>query len=374
MLKGLIILKISCNNYDLLEALQAVQKASSSNTSFPILECILFEADDLIKLTGNNLEIAIEYTIDGDIIEKGQTAVNSKIICEIIRRMPEGNILIETTAEGNIKISCGELEFNINGISGDDFPKIPDTDTLNKIEITADVLSSLVKTTSFAVAISDMKPILTGIKLEFKDNEITAAAVDGYRLAVKTVKTENKMPECSCVIPGKSLTEFCKITGSADEEIIINISDKSALFDFGRCKFFTRLLEGEFINYTNIIPKEYKYNLEVSVSDLIKSVDRAALMSESDSNKTPIKVIYDNDKMSVLCTTQRGSVTDVLNVKSEGNEIIEVGYNCKYLMDALKAASTQDVKIEITGSINPTVIKPVEGDDFIFIVLPVRLK
>ncbi len=366
-------MKISCNNYELLEALQATQKASSTNTSFPILESILFEADEKIKLTGNNLEIAIEYCVDGDIIEKGQVAVNSKIICEIVRRMPEGNILIETMGE-NVKISCGELEFNIGGVNGDDFPKIPVIDTINKIELTAEIISSLVKTTSFAVAISDMKPILTGVKFEFKDNEIKAIAVDGYRLAIKNVKSENPVPECSCVIPGKSLNEFCKISGSGDDEVTLNIGERNALFDFGKCKFFTRLLEGEFINYTNIIPKEYKYSLSVEVSDFIKSVDRAALMSESDSNKTPIKIIYEDNKMSVLCVTQKGSVTDILNVKSEGDETIEVGYNCKYLMDALRAATSNEIRIEITGNINPTIIKPASGDDFIFIVLPVKLR
>ncbi len=366
-------MKISCNNYDLLEALQATQKASSSNTSFPVLECILFEANDEIKLTGNNLEIAIEYAVEGDILEKGQIAVNSKIICEIVRRMPEGNILIETAGE-NVRISCGELEFNITSISGDDFPKIPEINTINKIDITAAQLNSLIKTTSFAVALNDMKPILTGIKLEFDNNSIKAVAVDGYRLALKNIITENVLPQCSCVVPGKSLTEFCKIAGSSDDEITFNIGDKNALFDFGKCKFFTRLLEGEFINYAGIIPKEHKYSLNVEVKELIKSVDRAALMSESDSNKTPIKVVYDDNKMSVLCVTQRGSVTDILNVKSVGEEVIEVGYNCKYLLDALRAADCDEVKIEITGSINPTVIKPAEGDDFIFIVLPVRLK
>ncbi len=366
-------MKISCNNYDLLDALQATQKASSSNTSFPILECILFEAGDEIKLTGNNLETAVEYTVDGEIIAKGQVAVNAKIICEIVRRMPEGNILIETVGD-NVKISCGELEFNINSVSGDDFPKIPVIDAVNKIDITAKDLSVLVKTTSFAVALNDMKPIRTGIKLEFDGQNVKAIAVDGYRLAIKNIKTETTYPQCSCVIPGKSLTEFCKISGSGDDEITLNIGEKSALFDFGRCKFFTRLLEGEFINYANIIPKEYKYSLSVGVSDFAKSVDRAALMSEGDSNKTPIKIIYEDSKMSVLCTTQRGSVTDIINVKSEGDEVIEVGYNCKYLLDALRAADTDDVRIEITGNINPTVIKPAEGDDFLFIVLPVRLK
>ena len=366
-------MKISCNNYDLLEALQATQKASSANTSFPILEGILFEADDEIRLTGNNLEIAIEYKVDGDIIEKGQAVVNSKIICEIVRRMPEGNILIETVGE-NLKISCGDLVFNIEGTNGEEFPKIPVIDTINKVEVTAQQLSTLVKTTSFAVALSDMKPILTGIKFEFSKNEIKAIAVDGYRLAIKKISTENLLPECSCVIPGKSLSEFCKIVGQSDDEITLNIGDKSALFDFGKCKFFTRLLEGEFINYVNIIPKEHKYSLTVNVNEFTKSVDRAALMSDSDANKTPIKIIYDDGKMSVLCNAQRGSVNEVLSVNSEGSEVIEVGYNCKYLLDALKAADTDEIKIEITGSINPTVIKPTNGDDYIFIVLPVRLK
>lgn len=367
-------MKFSCNNTDLLDAVMAAQKASSSNTSFPILETLFIEADQSIKITGNNLEIAIECLMEGNVYEKGQIAVNAKIICEIVRRMPEGTIYIETSGENNVNIRCGELDFNIIGLPGEDFPKIPEVDFIQSFELQADLLNALVKKTSFAVAQNDIKPILTGIKMEITEHEIKCIAVDGYRLAINKAVSEETLPVCECIIPGKSLAEFCKIAASGKAAITVRLADKNILFEMENCRFFARLLEGEFVNYQNILPKEYKYTAKVNVSDFLKSIDRAALLAESDGSKTPVKIIYETDKLTVLCNTQKGNVKDILNVEAEGSEVFEVGYNCRFLMDALKAADCEFVTLEIMGNINPTVIKPVEDDSFTFIVVPVRLK
>lgn len=366
-------MKISCLNTDFLNAINSASKASASNTSFPILETLLIDAENEIKITGNNLEIAIECSVPGTIMKQGQAAVDSKMICEIMRRMPDGVVTFECKENNIMTINCGELVYNINTVPGEDFPKIPDVQYMEKINVKCSDITTLVRKTSFAVAQNDLKPILTGIKFEFKKDEIRAISVDGFRMALKTVKTEKENPEFSCVVPGKSLNELCKITG-ASEEIEISVSDKNILFSFDGCKFFSRILEGEFINYEAFIPKEGLYDAEVNLSEFLKCVDRASLLSESDGSKTPVKVTYDNDLIRVACSTERGKMSDSLVVSSNGTESFVVGYNCKYLMDSLKAADGDKVLIQITGDKKPTVIKPVDGDDFVFIVLPVMIR
>lgn len=366
-------MKISCLNTDFLNAINAASKASSSNTSFPILETLLIDAEDEIKITGNNLEIAIECTVPGNIMKQGQAAVDSKMLCEIMRRMPDGVVTFESGENNIMTIKCGEIVYNINTVPGEDFPKIPDVQYMEKINVKSADITTLVRKTSFAVAQNDLKPILTGVKFEFKKNEIKAISVDGFRMALKTVKTETENPEFSCVIPGKALNELCKITGNT-EEIEIAVSDKNVLFTFDGCKFFSRILEGEFINYEAFIPNESLYSAEVNLNEFLKCIDRAALLSESDGSKTPVRVMYDNDLIGIACNTERGKMTDSLVVSSDGTENFTVGYNCKYLMDSLKAAEGEKILIQITGDKKPTVIKPVEGDDFVFIVLPVMIR
>ena len=368
-------MKFSCANTDFLEAVSTASKASSASTSFPVLEMLLIEADEGIKITGNNLEIAVEYYIPATVYEKGSISVNAKIICEIIRRMPEGIIFFEVGSDSNVKITCGELDFTIIGISPEDFPKIPDIDVSQNIVTTGEVISNIVKKTSFAVAQTDSKPILTGIKIDVKEDVIKAVAIDGYRMAISYTKNENTMPETGFIIPGRSLIEFSRISGGTKDKVIINISDKNVLFEYGNCRFLSRLLDGEFINYENILPKSHNYSAVIDAAEFIKSVDRAALLADAEGNKTPVRVLYEADKVTVMCNTGKGNMKDIIAVKTDSTESFEVGYNCKFLMDALKATDCDKIKIEIVGSVNPTVIKPSEDDEaFTFIVLPVRLK
>ena len=198
-------MKISCLNTDFLNAINSASKASASNTSFPVLETLLIDAEDEIKITGNNLEIAIECSVPGTIMKQGQAAVDSKMICEIMRRMPDGVVTFECKENNIMTINCGELVYNINTVPGEDFPKIPNVQSMEKINVKCSDITALVRKTSFAVAQNDLKPILTGIKFEFKKDEIRAISVDGFRMALKTVKTEKENPEFSCVVPGKSL-------------------------------------------------------------------------------------------------------------------------------------------------------------------------
>ena len=367
-------MKFSCSNIDFLEAANACSKAASINTNIPVLEGILINAGENVVMTGNDMKIAIECTFTATIFSKGKIVVPAKILCEILRRMPEGTIFFELTGESNVNIKCGELDFNIIGLPAEEFPEIPASDAVRTMDIKPEVIKDIVGHNMFAVAQTELKPILTGIKIAIDANEITAASLDGYRMAVSKVVADEFYEKGEFIIPGRTLSELEKLVSGMDDAIKVNMGEKSVLFEFGNVKFFSRLLEGEFVNYKNLIPKEFNYNATVSVSEFIKSIDRASLLTGSDGTKVPIKITYEKDKITVNCETPRGDFKDVLPVKADCEEAFEVGYNYRFLMDALRSADCEFVKISIVGSINPTVITPVEDDKFLFIVVPVKLK
>ena len=366
-------MKFSCSNIDFYEAANACAKAASINTNIPVLEGILISADDNVVMTGNDMKIAIECTFTANIFSKGKIVVPAKILCEILRRMPEGTIFFELTGQSNVNIKCGELDFNIIGLPAEEFPEIPASDAVRTMQIKPAVIKDIVGHNMFAVAQTELKPVLTGIKIAINANEITAASLDGYRMAVSKIVADEFYENGEFIIPGRTLSELEKLVSGMEESVNVNIGEKSVMFEFGNVRFFSRLLDGEFVNYKNLIPKEFNYNATVSVNEFIKSIDRASLLTGSDGTKVPIRITYEKDKITVNCETPRGDFKDVLAVKADCEEAFEVGYNYRFLMDALRSADCEFVKISIVGSINPTVITPVEDDKFLFIVVPVKL-
>lgn len=366
-------MKFSCSNYDMLSAINAASKAALTNSSFPILETLLVEAGKDIKITGSNNEITIEYVFEANVFSEGTIAIDARMFSEIIRRMPEGMIDFEVTGDNNVNIKCGELDFNITGIKGEEFPKIPEMTYDNEIITDAESLLSVIRKTSFAVAQADINPILTGIKLEISSNNMKGIAVDGYRMAIKNTPID-VFNDLSFVVQGRALNELSKIMVLEDEKVSICLAEKNVLFKFGKCRFFSRLLEGEFINYNNVIPKESLYRAKVEVKELIKSIDRASLLAESGGIINPVKLSFDFNSITVTCDTAKGHLKEIIAVSGEGKETFEVGYNCKFMLDALKAIDEEYVIIELNGNITPTVLKPEEGESFIYIVLPVRIR
>lgn len=367
-------MKFSCSNLDFLEAANACSKAASINTNIPVLEGILIDAGENVVMTGNDMKIAIECTFTANIFSKGKIVVPAKILCEILRRMPEGTIFFELTGDANVNIKSGDLDFNIIGLPAEEFPAIPASDAVRTMDIKPEVIKEIVSHNMFAVAQTELKPVLTGIKISIDANEITAASIDGYRMAISKITADEFYEKGDFIIPGRTLAELEKLVAGMDEPIKVNMGEKSVLFEFGNVRFFSRLLEGEFVNFKNLIPKDFNYNATVSVAEFIKSIDRASLLTGSDGTKVPVKITYSKDNITVNCETPRGDFKDVLPVKADCDESFEVGYNYRFLMDALRSADCEYVKISIVGSINPTVITPVEDDKFLFIVVPVKLK
>lgn len=366
-------MKITCNRSTLINAVNTVQKAVLTKSTLPILEGIFIQADRFLKLTGNNLELGIEQVADAKIEETGSIVTNSKIFGEIIRKLPDEKVTISTGENNIITISSGNSEFNIKGIESDEFPEIPKVEKNNALKVKQSILKNMIRQTSFAIGTNENKIILTGSLIEASDNLLTMVSVDGYRLALRREIIENKDNNFSFVVPGKSLSELFKIIEDNDEEINIYFTDKHAMFEFGQTKVVTRLLIGDFLEYNKIIPEESKLKVTLNVKNFTSTIDRASLIITADNKKYPIVLNITYDKIFVHCMTDMGKVQDSVDVRTFGDDL-EIGFNHKYLLDALKACETEEAIFEFNDSLSPCIIKPVESNKFIYLVLPVRLK
>lgn len=364
-------MKLICDKALLQEALTAASRASTTNSPNMMLANLLLIAEESLTVVGNNLEISIEYTVPAQVQKPGSVCINSRTLCDIVRSLPDEAILFEEK-ERNIHITCGETDFKLIGLNAEDFPRSEAVEGATKTTLPAPMLADMVRQTGFAVAVTDVKPLLTGIKFEMKPDGITAVALDGYRLALRREAVQCGA-ELDCIIPGRSMAELCRIMKDEDD-VSVELAESAARFQFGNCLLTTRLLQGEFINYHNIIPPSVESAAVVGVADLMKCVERAALLADHDGSKIPVKLTFQGPKLHVTCETQSGQFHDVLNVETTNMDDFEIGFNHKFLLDALRAAECDTVRMEFTGSIKPLVIKPMEGTSFLFIVLPVRLK
>ncbi|MGE4283118.1 MAG: DNA polymerase III subunit beta [Clostridia bacterium] len=366
-------MKLFCEKNLLIDAISITQKAVSVKSTLPILEGILLEAkENTLKLTGNDLELGIECSIQASIKQPGSIVLSSRIFGEIIRKLPNDTIYIEVQ-DSNTLIKCGNSEFNIMGILPVEFPDLPSVQKENVFIISQEKLRSMIRQTIFAVGTNENKLILTGSCLEVENNNLNIISVDGYRLALRKESIDSAEQKISLVVPGKTLNELSKIIKDDEQNVQIYITSKHVLFEFGNCRIVSRLLEGEFLNYNKIIPKEYQLRIKTSVRPLVESIERAALLIVSDNQKYPVKINIKTDKIFISCITQTGKVQDSINAETEGNDL-EIGFNHKYLLDALKSCECDEVYMEFNTALSPCIIRPIDNQKFIYLVLPVRLR
>lgn len=372
-------MKFVCDRAAITEAIGIVQKAVASRSTITALEGILITAENnKVTLTGNDLEIGIECIIGSEIISEGKVITNSNLFGNAIRKMTGDTVTIESNENNIVRIKCGNSDMKLNGIAAEEFPEIPVFETEFDIILTQQEMKDLIKHTIFAVGTSESKLILTGCLLEASGNNVNMVAVDGFRLAFKKIVTENDavsgyLGDISIVIPSKTLKEVNTIISENDDNIIIKCSNKNVRFEFDNVIFTSRLLEGDYIDYKKIIPLEFKTSVISDVKPLVEAVDRASIIITSEMNKSPVVVKIEGTTANICCETSAGKVDEMLPVDMKGEDI-EIGFNNKYLLEALKACTTEKVNIEFVGPVNPCLITPFEGDSFKYIVLPVRLR
>ncbi|QEY35200.1 DNA polymerase III subunit beta [Caproiciproducens galactitolivorans] len=365
-------MKIICKQQQLNEAVLNIQRAVSAKSSVPALEGILLSAEESeITLCGYDLELGMKTKIEAKVEEKGRIVLSARLFGDIVRRLPADDVHLSVDDKNITKIQSGPADFSIAGIPAEEYPELPSITGETSIKIANCTLKSMIRQTIFAVAESDAKPIHTGTLFELDKNKIRLVSVDGYRLALReeTAKCEE---ELNFVVPGKTLQEVMKLLSDDDEELEILIGRRHILFQIGSYCVISRLLEGEFLDYRAAIPNTSAMEILVSTRSFIESVERVSLII-TDRLKSPVRCLFEDNEIKVSCSTSIGRASDQLPAKMEG-EPVEMGFNNRYLLDALRNTEGDEMKIQLNGALSPMKILPREGNSYLFLVLPVRLK
>ena len=364
---------LKCNREKLSEACSVVQRAVPSKSTIPALEGILLSAkDDTLTLSGYDMQMGIKTSINADIKKEGAVIINAKLLTDITRRMPGEEVSLECDDKYTVLIKSGEAEYSVMGFADEEYPDMPVVDNGKNAEISGEILKSMIQQTIFAVSQNDSKPVHTGILFEINDSSIRLVAVDGYRLAIRTENVSG-MESASFVVPGKTLNEISKLIGADEEKINIKLGGRHIIFDTGDYSIISRLFEGEFLDYRSAIPASAVTTVTVKTRELIDCIERISLMI-TEQDKSPVRCIFDDNLIKASCVTARGRGVDSVSADIKGDRI-ELGVNNRFLLDALRAASDCDeIKIELSGPVSPIKILPKDGEEFIFLVLPVRLK
>lgn len=367
-------MKFSCEKALLQSAISVTSRAVSPKSSIPALEGILLEAKEELRLTGYNLETGIRTTVPADVQVQGTLVLGSRLFGEIIRKLPDDVVYFE--AKGYmVHISCGMSEFNILAIDPEEFPELPTVEYQNTLILPQATLKSMISQSLFAVSDNEARPIHTGSLFEVEGDSLTMVSVDGYRLAMRKEKYTEKvgLDTFSFVIPGSALSEVEKICGDVEESVSLIQGNRHLMFKIGNTMLVSRRLEGEFLAYKQAIPRNNSILIEGDTRALLSSIERVSLII-SEKLKSPLRCIFDNHLLRISSKTGIGEANDQCVVDGDG-EGLEIGFNNKYLLDALKHAPSDRVRIELSTSVSPCVIVPTEGEEnFLYMVLPVRLK
>lgn len=367
-------MKFTCNQQILSKALTTVSKAVTTRTTIPILKGILIkvESDNILSLCASDLDLSIEKKIPVSTMEPGSTVVSAKLFNDIIRKLPNEDIEIEEIENNIIVIRCLSSEFVIVGQSPDEFPNIGEVNTENKISMNREILKEMIKKTSFAASIDEAKGIITGVLIEMKEESINMVALDGFRMAVAREAIRNE-EEKDIIISARILNEINKIISEAEEKenLSLILDEKKAVFLLDSTKVVLRLLDGNFIKYNDIIPKEYKTRVKVNRIQLLNSIERASLLAKEGKNNL-IKMSFYRDKIIITSRSEEGNVKEEVFIDKEGEDL-EIGFNSKYILDVLKVVNDEEIALELNSSISPCLLKPIEGSSYVYLVLPVRI-
>lgn len=365
-------MKFTVQKNHIAEAVSNIQRAVSTKTSIPALEGILLSVSaDTLELCAYDLELGITTSIPAQVAEEGKAVLSAKIFSDIVRRTPDDSITVSVDEKNMASIESGYSLFSIIGIPAVEFPELPKLTDATAIQLPGNVLKSMIRQTVFAVAESDAKPIHQGSLFSLEGGRLDVVSVDGYRLAKRTEAVEFDK-DISFVVPGKTLSELLRLLKDTDEPVAISVGSRHILFNAGNYTVISSLLEGEFLNYRAAIPAEGKTEVVMRTREAIESVERVSLLI-TDRLKSPIRCVFSQNEVKLLCTTSMGRASDQLEVNLTGDDV-EIGFNNRYLLDALRNTECDEVRVQLSGPLSPMKVMPKEGESFLFLVLPVRLK
>ena len=369
---------IICPREELQKGVSIVSKAVSNKTTMPILECILIQTKEgRILMTANDMELGIETEIHGIIEDNGRIAIDAKIFSEIVRRLPDNDVSIETDGTDSVKIQCEKINFTIPGKNADEFTFLPEVERLNCVTLSQFTLKEIIRQTIFSISDNENNKMMAGELLEINGNNLRIVSLDGHRISIRKIVLKDSYDSIKVVVPGKTLNEVNKILLDSFEPVKIGISKNQALFEMDNCKIVTRILDGEFLKYSSVIPESWETRIRVKKSVLQDCFERISLISSSSiekEKKYPVRVAVDIGKLTISCTNQTGDAKEEIYLTTEGKNL-EAGFNPKYFLDALRNIYDDEIFVNFGTSISPCIIRPVEEEgDYTYMILPIKLK
>ena len=364
-------MKLICSKSNLLHGVNIVSKAVPTRTTMAILECILIDASaNEIKLTANDMELGIETKIEGEIAERGVIALDAKIFSEIVRKLPDSDVTIETDTSFKTTITCEKAKFNIVGKSCDDFSYIPYIERNEPIVMSQFTLKEVIRQTIFSIADNDNNKLMTGELFEIEENDLKVVSLDGHRISIRNIELKNNYSHKKVVVPGKTLQEVSKILpGSAEDEVSIFLTDNHIVFEFENTTVVSRLIEGEYFKIEQMLSSDYETKVKINKRELLDCIDRATLLVK-EGDKKPIIMNITDGTMELKINSFIGSMNEDIDIAKEGKDIL-IGFNPKFFIDALRVIDEEEVTLYMVNPKAPCFIKDDEGT-FIYLILPVN--
>ncbi|PHJ37784.1 DNA polymerase III subunit beta [Desulforamulus profundi] len=363
-------MKIICTRQNLIQGVSTAQRAVSAKNPLPVLSGILLTArDNRLELQATDLEMGIQCIIPCNVQEEGSIVLPAKYLGEIVRRLPDAPIQIETTQSTNAVISYGQSEITINGFQAEEFPSFPNPQGKNSLALPEEELKEYLRQILFATSPDENRPVFTGVLMEIFDGQIRFVATDTHRLALRDVKTTAEVSDINVIIPGKTLNELARVIGAADKEVTISLGDKQVIFGMEDTLLISRLIEGQFPNYRQVIPQGYKTRVRVKTKDILEAVERASLLARVGTQI--IRLNIEEEKIVISANTEVGKIHEEVPVYLQG-EPMQIAFNALYLIDALRANGSENIYLDMSGPLSPGILRPVGGEDYLSLVLPVR--
>lgn len=364
-------MKIICTKSNLAKGVGIVAKAVPSKTTMPILECILIDATtDIIRLTANDMELGIQTEIEGEIIERGMIAIDARIFSEIVRKLPDNDIVIETDENLQTTIVCEKAKFDIAGKPGEEFSYLPMIEKEDSIEISQFTLKEMIRQTIFSISDSESNKMMTGELFEIKDSVLRVISLDGHRISIRRMELKNEVSDKKLIVPGKTLIEISKIlSGEAESMVNISYTNNHIVFEFDDTIVVSRLIEGEYFKIDQMLSSDYETKLRINKKELLNCIDRATLLIK-EGDKKPIIINIQDEVMELKIKSQIGSMNEEIEIEKEGKDLL-IGFNPKFLIDALRVIDDEEVTLYLMNAKAPCFIRDDE-ESYIYLILPVN--
>lgn len=364
-------MKIICSKSDLLNSVNIVLKAVPSKSTMTILECIIIKAeDDYIKLISNDMELGIETKVKGNVIEKGEIAINAKIFSEIIRKLPDGEVCVSCDLTLTAEITCEKSKFTISGRQSDEFPFLPEIEKNNPIVLSSFTLKEVIRQTVFSISDNESNKIMTGELFEINKDILKVVSLDGHRVSVRKIHLKSEYDDIKIIVNGKTLNEISKIlSGEASDDVYIYYTDKYILVEFNDTIVLSRLIEGEYYKINHMLTSDYETKVDINKREFLNCIDRATLLLK-ENDKKPIIIGISNETMDLKMNTTIGSMNEDINIRKEGKDIL-IGFNPKFLIDALRVIDDEEVTLYMTNPKAPCFIRD-KDENYIYLILPVN--